>query len=295
MPDPEVTLRAGGDADGGGEAVVVVQGGDLLGLRSWSVDGQELLAAPDALPPEYCVHGRRAGVTLLHPWANRLGADAFTVAGREVRVPDDETVSRDAGGLAIHGLAVPGAWIPEQTGAGGCRVRRVVPATAAFPFAHTVGVVIVLEVGGTVTVATSLQALSDPLPVAVGWHPYLVPPGPRAEWELRLPACTRLPADAAGLPTDARVPAAAERALLGERELDDGFADAGSTTWSAGPVVVELDAAYTAAQVFAPGDAHVVSLEPMTAPTDALRTGRGLRVLAPGERLTATFVLRHNR
>ena len=48
---------------------------------------------------------------------------------------------------------------------------------------------------------------------------------------------------------------------------------------------------YRVAQVFAPPDQDLVALEPMTAPTDALRTGHGLRWAAAGEAFTATFRL----
>jgi galactose mutarotase-like enzyme len=41
--------------------------------------------------------------------------------------------------------------------------------------------------------------------------------------------------------------------------------------------------------VFAPPEADVVSLEPMTAITDALRSGRGLRSAEPGETARAVF------
>jgi hypothetical protein len=69
------------------------------------------------MPEPYRVHGRRAGITLLHPWANRLGADRFSTPGAEVALaPGDKAVARDARGLPIHGLARAGAWTPEAIG-----------------------------------------------------------------------------------------------------------------------------------------------------------------------------------
>jgi aldose 1-epimerase len=55
---------------------------------------------------------------------------------------------------------------------------------------------------------------------------------------------------------------------------------------------VELIAGYPYAQVFAPADKDYVALEPMTAPTNALRSGRGLRRVEPGETFRATFRMR---
>jgi aldose 1-epimerase len=52
---------------------------------------------------------------------------------------------------------------------------------------------------------------------------------------------------------------------------------------------VELLAGYRYAQVFAPEDKDFIALEPMTAPTSALTSGRGLRFVAPGERFQAVF------
>jgi aldose 1-epimerase len=52
---------------------------------------------------------------------------------------------------------------------------------------------------------------------------------------------------------------------------------------------VELLEGYPCAQVFAPRREATVALEPMTAPTNALASGRGLRLLAPSERFRAVF------
>ena len=46
---------------------------------------------------------------------------------------------------------------------------------------------------------------------------------------------------------------------------------------------------YPAAQVFSPRGAQFVCFEPMTAPANALRSGDGLRRVAPGAAFTAVF------
>jgi galactose mutarotase-like enzyme len=46
---------------------------------------------------------------------------------------------------------------------------------------------------------------------------------------------------------------------------------------------------FPVAQVFSPPGAPFVCFEPMTAPTDALRSGMGLRRVAPGDAFTAVF------
>ena len=57
-------------------------------------------------------------------------------------------------------------------------------------------------------------------------------------------------------------------------------------------VEVEFLRGYPCAQVFAPLNATCICFEPMAAPPNALRSGLGLRTLAPGESAQASFSLR---
>lgn len=271
----------------------------FLAVTSLRHAGRELLAGPGELPPAATVHGASAGITLLHPWANRLGANRFAVAEREVDLaPGDPAVGRDGDGLAIHGLAAaPGAW---RLAAG----DRALAATlehagegGAFPFPHRLDVELALADGG-LRVATTLRATGPvAVPVAFGWHPYLRLPGlPRRAWVLELPDRERLVADARGLPAGPTVAERAEAAPLAGRRLDVGFAGLapGAVLGLRGGgwrLAVALEAGYPAAQAYAPTEADVVSLEPMTAVTDALRTGRGLPLVPPGGAYRAVFAL----
>jgi aldose 1-epimerase len=54
-------------------------------------------------------------------------------------------------------------------------------------------------------------------------------------------------------------------------------------------VTIELVEGYDVAHLFVPPAGDIVAFEPMTAPIDALRTGVGLRHVAPGESFRATF------
>ena len=79
--------------------------------------------------------------------------------------------------------------------------------------------------------------------------------------------------------------------------FDDGFALLGpaATFALAGGglrIAVDLLEGYPYAQVFAPKGEAFVALEPMTAPTNALVSGQGLRLVGPGEALRATFRVR---
>jgi len=249
----------------------------------------------------YRGRGSTFGIPLLHPWANRLGGFAYRAAGVDVTLAAGAGgVRTEEHGLPIHGLlaAHPG-WAVREVGATtlsaeldfGADAERL----AAFPFPHRLAMDVTLAPGG-LTVATTLTPTSaQPVPVAFGFHPYLTLPGvPRADWRLRLPAGTRLGLDDRGLPSGERTPVAARDAPLGADALDDHFTDLDpdpAFTLSGGgrALTVRFLEGYTHLQVFAPTAKDVVALEPMTAPTDALRSGDGLRCVT--EPFRAVFAI----
>ena len=284
----------------GGDLAVAIAAAELLEVRSLRHAGQELLVAADALPAAAVVHGRAAGITLLHPWANRLGRDAYAVGGVRAGLPAGTPVARDANGLALHGLlASPGAWRWEETAATSAvaRLDHGGRMGSPFPFPHTLRATFALR-ATRLEITTTLTATgSVAVPIAFGWHPYLRLPGStRATWRLALPARRHLTLDGEGLPTGAHRDEPADEAALGARTLDDGFDQLAPGAWlglrdAERRIRLRLLDGYPVAQVYAPPDADVVSLEPMTAPVNALVTGRGLSTVAPGEAFRATFAL----
>ena len=268
--------------------------------------GDELLGLLGGLEA-YVERGKTFGIPFLYPWANRLAAWGYEVAGRTVTLDADAGVVRsDPHGLPIHGaLARAVRWDVVESGADAGSVwlhaeldwEAHEHLRAVFPFAHRVLLQITLT-DATLRVRTTVDATGDdPVPVSFGFHPYLVPPGaPRAAWEVEMPAMTHVALDERGLPTGARTPLAAERFVLGDRTYDDAFAlDAETARFAVGDgdrrLVVNFEDGFRYAQVFAPPNNDVICFEPMTAPVDALRTHDGLRVVEPGERATATFAL----
>jgi len=136
------------------------------------------------------------------------------------------------------------------------------------------------------------------VPVSFGFHPYIGVPGlPRADWRLHLPPMHRLVLDAHGIPTGSEEPFGGIDAPLGARDFDDGFVLLGHTavlTIAGGGrrISVELIEGFTHTQVYAPADKDFIALEPMTAPTNALISGDGLRLVVPGASFPATFRIR---
>jgi aldose 1-epimerase len=265
--------------------------------------GEELLDRRGGLAA-YRDTGAVMGLPLLHPWANRLGGEEYELHGRRVRLPAGPPRRSDEQGLPIHGLvaAHPG-WSVLGLHADARAARLAArldfdadpPLRAAFPFPHDVLVEVTLTPQALRLTTTVIPTGGAPVPIAFGYHPYLRLPGvDRSRWELSLPPRRQFALDARKLPTAAAGPRAAEQLVLGDRAFDesfDGIADgAAFTVAGAGrELAVTHHSGYPVAQVFSPAGAPFVCLEPMTAPTNALRTGSGLRRAIPGRPYTAGF------
>jgi aldose 1-epimerase len=216
--------------------------------------------------------GSTAGIPLLHPWANRLAGPRYRTAGREVVLDlSSPLLHFDEHGLPMHG--VPWsllAW--ELTEARQDRLAARLEWSrrdllAVFPFRHRLELVARL------------------------------PELPRADWQLQVPAMRRLVLDRSGIPTGEEEHFGGLNSRLGELDLDDGYArlDERPSLPIAGAgrrIIVELLTGYAYAQIFAPKDKNYVALEPMTAPTNALTSGRGLQLVNPGGAFRAAFRIR---
>lgn len=280
--------------DGETEAEFVPEANMVCGSLRWR--GAELLDAGRGLEA-YAQHGKTMGIPLLYPWANRLAEPSYRVAGVAVALPaPDGLYALDPHGLPIHG-ALPGRlrW-SVQAGSPPDRVAAQLDWSAPelmelFPFEHR----LLLEATvttGRLALTTTLRATgSDRVPVAFGFHPYLrIPGSSRRDWRVSLGASHRLVLDERMIPTGEREPLAErERAfVLGEQSWDDGLAglDAGeprfAVTAGDSTVTVTFHEGFGYAQVYAPPAHDYICFEPMTAPTDALRSGEGLSVVEPG-------------
>jgi galactose mutarotase-like enzyme len=263
--------------------------------------GEEVLGQRGGLEA-YAERSSTMGVPLLHPWANRLSEPAFRAAGRDARFdPSTPLVKPDPNGLPIHGVVAGRLrWEVEDRRPAGFRARlrwSDDDLLGIFPFEHELGCAVALDDTG-LHYETTLHATADAaVPVSFGYHPYLVLPGvPRAQWEVELPVRRHLVTDERTVPTgdveDVREPTGP----LGDRTYDDGYVDVpdGAAFVLAGGtrrLAIVFEHGYPCAQVFAPPDQELVAYEPMTAPTNALVTGDGLRVVQPGGSFSAAFRL----
>ena len=261
--------------------------------------GDELLALPRGLA-RYAGGRGTLGIPLLYPWANRLGAESFDVAGAHVALAGSPLVVREEHDLPIHGL-LAGSRDWRVTASGGDALAAELDwgahpeLMAAFPFPHRLALEVSIR-EHSLSVRTTVTAGPDrPVPVAFGFHPYLVLPGvPRRDWRVELPAMRHLELDARDIPDGRSRPAPAVAGPLGSRTYDDGYSGVGDGTTFAlagggRRITVRLDTGFAFAQVFAPPTLDVVCFEPMTAPTNALVSGDGLTVLEPGAAHVAAF------
>ena len=253
--------------------------------------------------PAYIADGKTMGIPILYPWANRLSANEYRVGDAVVDVtPGVNGVRGDAHGAPMHGVLAgnPDWQVVEESG-------NVLTAEldwgsdprllATFPFPHRLTMSVGLA-DRTLTVATTVTPTADKsVPLCHGYHPYVtIPAVPREDWQLQTPAMRHLPVNDRGLPTGESQTWEAGVRRLGRTELDDGFddVDAGAVfalTGGTTRVEVTLGRGYGAAQLFAPLGDSVVGIEPMAAPTDALRQGN-YEMAAPGSPETATFSIR---
>jgi aldose 1-epimerase len=265
-------------------------------------DGGELLGQRRGLQA-YLSTGKTMGIPILYPWANRLSANGYGVDGGAVTLtPGVGGVRSDEHGLVIHGVlaAYPGWLVTEQSGNRltadldyGGQPRLL----ASFPFPHVVTLDITLADRALTVETTVTPTSAASVPLCFGFHPYLtIPEAPREQWRLETPPMRHLPVDNWGIPTGAGEQWPAISEALGNKTFDNGFDEVppGAVFALSGGgrrIEVVFDHGYPAAQIFAPDNDDVVGIEPMAAPTNALRHG-GYDVAVPGRPAVTVFTIR---
>jgi aldose 1-epimerase len=179
------------------------------------------------------------GIPLLWPFANRLDEQAFYANGQKYSF-DPGLGNTGRGAVPIHGfLTSATAWklVEAKSDARAAWVTskldffRIPQYMKQFPFAHTLTMTYRLQ-DGALEVRTRIENMSaEPMPVAIGFHPYFqVTDSPREEWTLSVAARTHWLLDARLIPTGATEPIAnllpdPKNVVLKDVTLDDVFTD----------------------------------------------------------------------
>jgi aldose 1-epimerase len=254
------------------------------------VGGEDILWRPHASPAELQSQRTFCGIPFLAPWANRLEGDAYWANGRRYLLnPALGNLRRDGRQQPIHGLLnFSPYWTPVASGAdedaawttSRLEFFRHPDLMAQFPFAHTITMTHRLS-GGQLEVETVLENhAAEPMPVAIGHHPYFRLPGvPRDRWAVHLAAREHLALNDLLLPTGQRRPIEfPDPYPLQGNVLDDVFAalvrdaDGRARFWVEGGgrrITVTYGPRYPVAIVYAPAGHEYICFEPMSALTNA--------------------------
>ncbi len=246
--------------------------------------------------------GSTAGIPLLYPWANRLESLAYRSGGANVALSATSPILHfDDRGHPMHGVSWPLLeWEVSRSSIDSLVARldwNRPDLLAIFPFPHHVEMMATIRPGGLL-METVVISHDQPVPVSFGFHPYFgLANVPRVQWHLNLPAMRRLVLDPSGIPTGAEERFAGFDAGLEEATFDDLFAVAGAKpiftlSGASFRIVLEFLEGFGFAQIYAPKGKDFIALEPMTAPTNALRSGRGLQIVEPRSRYRTAFDIR---
>jgi aldose 1-epimerase len=224
--------------------------------------------------------GVSMGMSLMHPWADRLSSWTYTACGTTVRLPISPLLHTDHWGLPVNGVHPSSdAWILQQSGAGGgsAWLHAALPfdrprQLELFPFPHRLS--LHAEVTGcSVYIYIEIEATGQAaVPVCFGYRVYL---RREAGATIVLPARRRIVTDERLLPTGATETVHMRASTVGVdelRELSSLGSDRRLTIASASRrLTIEPLTGFPFAHVRTVAREPHVMVEALTAPPDGLR------------------------
>ncbi|MGH8981081.1 MAG: aldose 1-epimerase family protein [Acidimicrobiales bacterium] len=308
MPQSDPSMSPTGEqwviAHGQQEVVVTEVGATL---RSFTVGGVDVV---QGFGPEEWSHAGRGQV--LAPWPNRLGDGRYEWRGVRAQAALDEPSL----GNAIHGLV---RWVPWRLDGHAQNVvamRCALRPTPGYPWCVDLQLEYRLRRDGLVVTATATGAGDGVAPFGLGFHPYLSVGADVDTALLEVPATARLVVDDRQLPTGevqavkgTDLDFSVGRAIGGTR-LDTAYTSLRRDDQGVARARLESPSTGRGVELWA-GDRFrylmcftgdtvepeslrrtAVAVEPMTCPPDALRSGRDLIVLGPGETWQGSWGIR---
>ncbi|WP_127794117.1 aldose 1-epimerase family protein [Agromyces sp. LHK192] len=275
-------------------------------IRTLTIDGVDLVPpyAEDRTPPS------GAGIVLV-PWPNRIRDGRWTDESGEVH---QLAITEPKLDNAIHGLLRYAEYRVVERERDSVTLAATVYPQLGYPY--TLGTAVKYELvadGLKVTHYLENQG-GEAAPVAVGTHPFVKIGGVSTDdLVLRLDASSHIEVDDRLLPTG-EVPVDGtgfdfrEGRRVGDVQLDDAFGELAAdddgiiehtlTAPDGREVAVWAEEEFGYVQVYTtrefPGEdgQQAIAVEPMTAPAEAFNSGRGLRLLDPGEEWRASWGIR---
>ncbi|WP_234834797.1 aldose 1-epimerase family protein [Mycolicibacterium stellerae] len=306
MPDAlgsqyELALRAAGRWVRG----TIAQVG--AALRQLSIGGVEITAGLDDHDSAPFSYG-----TVLVPWPNRVRDGRWVHDGRTLHLDITDPRHRSA----LHGLLRDTAYQPVAHSDSSITLGAPVLQQSGYPFELDTFVCYQLVADGLMTTHTVRNTGSTCAPVAIGAHPFLAIGGvPTETLTLTVNGSHHIDLDEQRIPIGLTAVQGTEWDLrsgrvIADLDLDDAWsgltpADGGSVHTLHAPdgrsVSLWADRGFGFVHAFItrefPGNdgcVTAVALEPMTAPADALNSGVGLRWLAPGDAMSASWAIRYS-
>ena len=243
------------------------------------------------------------------PWANRLDEQAFYANGKKYAF--DMALGNVRGAIPIHGFVTTtdqwqvveakadaaSAWLTSKL-----EFYRQPAWMKQWPFAHTIEVTYRLQ-DGVLEVRTTITNMSaEPMPVAIGFHPYYkLTDSRRDDWKIAVGARTHWLLAQNKVPTGETEPIEKffpnpQAATLADYNLDDVFGDlvrdrqeraTMTVTGKSQRLDLVLGQNYRSVVIWSPKDRDFICVEPMAGITDAVNLAqRGLykelQNVAPG-------------
>lgn len=282
-------------------AVIVEVGG---ALRSYVASERELLDGYGA--EERCTSAR--GQSLI-PWPNRLRDGRYEFDGTDYQLPLTEPSKHNA----IHGLVRWANWTPGDRTEGSVAMEHVLHPQDGWPFTLALRIEYALCADGLSVTTTATNVGEGDCPYGAGSHPYVTLGTDRIDdLILQSPGRRYLPSDERGIPTGSEPVDGTRFDFLEPRRLGDTVLDTAygellrdddgcarvrlATPDGARRLTLRLDESYLYLMLFTgdslPDEARRrrgLGIEPMTCAPNALQSGGGMRILAPGESFTSAW------
>ena len=218
---------------------------------------------------------------VLAPWPNRLEGGAYSFGGSSFQLPVNEPDTQ----TAIHGLVRFSNWTCVEHRQSRVVLEHTLHPQPGYPFLLQLRVAYELSENGLSVETTAENVGREPLPFGLAHHPYVA--GRADDFEVTLPAATRLSVDERKLPNGRNANDLPRTFVIGDRQIDATFTDLTAGYVTVGEHTVWFGEGYRYVQLFTGDHPDVgrrgVAVEPMTCPPNAFRSGEALLVLQPGE------------